>query len=125
MDPDEELTRADIVNDVGRAPAGSRCSATTARSATRAQIARAIVRARDHAPLETTNELVEVVAAAIPAPARFAGGHPAKRVFQAIRIAVNDELGAARRGASARVGAPPRRMADLQGFPSIRWKTAA
>jgi 16S rRNA (cytosine1402-N4)-methyltransferase len=57
------------------------------------QIARAIVRRRDRAPIETTNELVETIKAAIPAPARFGGGHPAKRVFQAIRIAVNDELG--------------------------------
>ena len=55
-------------------------------------IARGIVRARDRAPLETTNELVEVIKDAIPAPARFAGGHPAKRTFQAIRIAVNGEL---------------------------------
>jgi 16S rRNA (cytosine1402-N4)-methyltransferase len=53
------------------------------------QIARAIVRAR---PLETTNELVEVIKRAVPGPARFAGGHPAKRSFQAIRIAVNGEL---------------------------------
>jgi 16S rRNA (cytosine1402-N4)-methyltransferase len=53
------------------------------------QIARAIVRAR---PLSTTHELVEVVKAAIPAPARFGHGHPAKRTFQAIRIAVNGEL---------------------------------
>ena len=43
-------------------------------------------------PLETTFELVEAIKAAIPAPARFAGGHPAKRTFQAIRIAVNEEL---------------------------------
>jgi 16S rRNA (cytosine1402-N4)-methyltransferase len=56
------------------------------------QIARGIVRARDRAPLETTNELVEVIKDAIPAPARFAGGHPAKRSFQGIRIAVNGEL---------------------------------
>ena len=56
-------------------------------------IARAIVRRREHAPIETTHELVEVVSGAIPAPARFAGGHPAKRTFQALRIAVNDELG--------------------------------
>ena len=56
------------------------------------QIARAIARRRAQAPLETTNELVETIKAAIPAPARFAGSHPAKRVFQAIRIAVNDEL---------------------------------
>ena len=53
------------------------------------QIARSIVR---HRPLETTNDLVEAIVAAVPAPARFAGGHPAKRVFQALRIVVNDEL---------------------------------
>jgi 16S rRNA (cytosine1402-N4)-methyltransferase len=56
------------------------------------KIARAIARARAHAPLETTHELVDVITDAIPAPARFAGGHPAKRSFQAIRIAVNGEL---------------------------------
>ncbi len=56
-------------------------------------IARAIVRARARADIETTNALVEVISSAIPAPARFAAGHPAKRVFQALRIAVNDELG--------------------------------
>jgi 16S rRNA (cytosine1402-N4)-methyltransferase len=55
-------------------------------------IARAIVRARARQPIATTHELVDVIVGAIPAPARFAGGHPAKRVFQAIRIAVNDEL---------------------------------
>ncbi len=55
-------------------------------------IARAIVRARGRQPIATTHELVDVIVGAIPAPARFAGGHPAKRVFQAIRIAVNDEL---------------------------------
>jgi 16S rRNA (cytosine1402-N4)-methyltransferase len=54
------------------------------------QIARAIVRQR---PFERTGELVDVIKAAIPAPARFGEGHPAKRVFQALRIAVNDELG--------------------------------
>ena len=58
------------------------------------QIARAIVRRRERAEIETTNELVETIKDAVPAPARFGGGHPAKRVFQAIRIAVNDELGA-------------------------------
>jgi 16S rRNA (cytosine1402-N4)-methyltransferase len=55
-------------------------------------IARAIVRRRAQAPIETTLELVETINAALPAPARFAGGHPAKRSFQALRIAVNDEL---------------------------------
>jgi 16S rRNA (cytosine1402-N4)-methyltransferase len=56
-------------------------------------IARAIVQRRERAPIETTLELVDTICAALPAPARFAGGHPAKRSFQALRIAVNDELG--------------------------------
>jgi len=55
-------------------------------------IAGAIARRRTAAPIETTMELVETIISAIPAPARFAGGHPAKRVFQALRIAVNEEL---------------------------------
>ena len=57
------------------------------------QISRAIVRARAREEIATTNKLVDVISSAIPAPARFAAGHPAKRVFQALRIAVNDELG--------------------------------
>lgn len=56
------------------------------------QIARAIERKRTIAPLETTGELVDIIKESIPAPARRKGGHPAKRIFQAIRIAVNDEL---------------------------------
>jgi 16S rRNA (cytosine1402-N4)-methyltransferase len=56
------------------------------------QIARKIEAARELKPIETTFELVELIKEGIPAPARRKGGHPAKRVFQAIRIAVNDEL---------------------------------
>jgi 16S rRNA (cytosine1402-N4)-methyltransferase len=56
------------------------------------QIARKIEAARMVKPIETTAELVELIKDAIPAPARRKGGHPAKRVFQAVRIAVNDEL---------------------------------
>ena len=56
------------------------------------QIARGIVRRREHAPIERTGQLVDVVRASIPAPARFGEGHPAKRVFQALRIEVNHEL---------------------------------
>ncbi len=60
-----------------------------------AAIVRAIVRRRERGDgsIETTQELVEVINQAIPVPARFAAGHPARRVFQALRIAVNDELG--------------------------------
>ena len=56
------------------------------------QIARAIVRRRSESPIERTGQLVDVVRASIPAPARFGEGHPAKRVFQALRIEVNHEL---------------------------------
>ncbi|MCC6110945.1 16S rRNA (cytosine(1402)-N(4))-methyltransferase RsmH [Limosilactobacillus fermentum] len=58
------------------------------------QIARAIERARQKRPIQTTMELANIVKEAIPAAARRHGGHPAKKSFQAIRIAVNDELGA-------------------------------
>jgi len=57
------------------------------------QIVRAIVRRRKEQPFERTGELVDTIKSSIPAPARFGEGHPAKRVFQALRIAVNDELG--------------------------------
>ena len=59
------------------------------------QVARKIEQAREKAPIETTGQLVELIKDGIPAAARRKGGHPAKRIFQAIRIAVNDELGAA------------------------------
>jgi 16S rRNA (cytosine1402-N4)-methyltransferase len=56
------------------------------------QIAHAIVRRREAQPFERTGELVETIKSAIPAPRRFGDGHPAKRVFQALRITVNEEL---------------------------------
>jgi 16S rRNA (cytosine1402-N4)-methyltransferase len=64
-------------------------------------IARAIARRRKEQPFERTGDLVEVIKASIPAPARFGEGHPAKRVFQALRIEVNDELGALERALPA------------------------
>ncbi len=57
-------------------------------------IAKAIVRARESGPIDTTLQLVEIIRTALPAAARREKQHPAKRSFQAIRIAVNDELGA-------------------------------
>lgn len=56
------------------------------------QIARKIEAKREIKPIETTFELVDLIKEGIPAPARRKGGHPAKRIFQAVRIAVNDEL---------------------------------
>lgn len=58
------------------------------------QIARRIERIREDKPIETTSELVDIIRDSIPAAARRKGGHPGKRIFQALRIAVNDELGA-------------------------------
>ncbi len=73
----------------GRSRGSPLSSSASARSATRGGIAREIVKRR---PLQTTAELVDAVKAGMPASARFGGGHPAKRSFQAIRIAVNGEL---------------------------------
>jgi 16S rRNA (cytosine1402-N4)-methyltransferase len=56
------------------------------------QIAREVVRQRSRSPIETTTELVAAIKRAVPIPTQFAGGHPARRVFQALRIAVNEEL---------------------------------
>jgi 16S rRNA (cytosine1402-N4)-methyltransferase len=91
MDPDQDLTAADVVNEWDERRLASLIRAYGEERYSR-QIARAIGRRRRRAPIETTQELVETIAAAVPAPARFAGGHPAKRTFQAIRIAVNEEL---------------------------------
>ncbi|MEA2298063.1 MAG: rRNA (cytosine1402-N4)-methyltransferase [Solirubrobacteraceae bacterium] len=92
MDPAQDLTAREIVNtwDERRL---ARVLREFGEERYSGQIARRIVAARDRAPLASTLELVEVIKAAVPAPARFAGGHPAKRSFQALRIAVNDELG--------------------------------
>jgi 16S rRNA (cytosine1402-N4)-methyltransferase len=67
------------------------------------RIAAFIVAARARRPIETTGELVDVIKAAIPASARRSGGHPAKKTFQALRIEVNDELGALERGVHAAI----------------------
>jgi 16S rRNA (cytosine1402-N4)-methyltransferase len=91
MDPSQELSAREIV-----AGWDERRLARTLRDFGEERhagaIARAIVRRRVAEPIETTLELVEAINSALPAPARFAGGHPAKRSFQALRIAVNDEL---------------------------------
>jgi 16S rRNA (cytosine1402-N4)-methyltransferase len=88
MDPRQQLTAADIVNEWPE----SRLAQVLRRFGEERYaggIARQVVRRR---PLRTTAELVEAAKAGMPASARFGGGHPAKRTFQAIRIAVNGEL---------------------------------
>jgi 16S rRNA (cytosine1402-N4)-methyltransferase len=92
MDTTQELTAREIVNEWPE-----RELMTTFRRYGEERyakpIARAIVRRRKEQPFERTGELVDTIRVSIPAPARFGEGHPAKRVFQALRIAVNDELG--------------------------------
>ncbi|HEX7292353.1 MAG TPA: 16S rRNA (cytosine(1402)-N(4))-methyltransferase RsmH, partial [Conexibacter sp.] len=84
MDPAQELSAADVVNgwDERRL---ARLLREYGDERYAGRIARAIVRDRRRAPIETTHALVETIKSAIPAPAQFAGGHPAKRTFQAIR----------------------------------------
>jgi 16S rRNA (cytosine1402-N4)-methyltransferase len=91
MDPSASRSARDIVNEAGERELADILRRYGEERFSR-QIARAIVRRRARQPFERTSELVEVVRSAIPAPRRFGDGHPAKRVFQALRIVVNDEL---------------------------------
>ena len=100
MDPSGDVTAADVVNDADERELADIFHRYGEERYAR-QIAKAIVRRRGKHPFETTGELVETIKAAIPAPARFGEGHPAKRVFQALRIEVNDELGAVERALPA------------------------
>jgi len=88
MDPDQELTAAELLNTWDRRRL-ARVLREYGEERYADRIAGQIVKRR---PLHSTFELVDAITAAIPAPARFAGGHPAKRTFQAVRIAVNEEL---------------------------------
>jgi 16S rRNA (cytosine1402-N4)-methyltransferase len=100
MDPTAAFSAADLVNE-----ADERELATIFRRLGEEryarQIARAVVRRRRERPFERTAELVDTIRGALPAPARFGDGHPGKRVFQALRIAVNDELGSLERALPA------------------------
>jgi 16S rRNA (cytosine1402-N4)-methyltransferase len=96
MDPSADLTAADVVNETNEFELATIFRRYGEERYAR-QIARAIVRRRSSQPFERTGDLVETIKQAIPAPARFGEGHPAKRVFQALRIEVNDELGALER----------------------------
>jgi len=92
MDPSADVTAAGIVNEAAERDLAIIFKRYGEERYAR-QIAKAIARRRKERPFERTADLVETIKAAIPAPARFGDGHPAKRVFQALRIAVNDELG--------------------------------
>ena len=92
MDRDQKLNAWIVVNKYDEASL-SRVIKTFGEERYAGSIAKSIVTERRKKPIETTGELAEIIKGAIPARARAAGGHPAKRTFQAIRIEVNDELG--------------------------------
>jgi 16S rRNA (cytosine1402-N4)-methyltransferase len=114
MDPAADLTAADIVNEWDERELAQVLSQYGEERFAR-QIARAIVRRRDREPFHRTGDLVDVIKSAIPTPSRFGQGHPAKRSFQALRIAVNDELESLREGLddALSVLAPGGRMAVI------------
>jgi 16S rRNA (cytosine1402-N4)-methyltransferase len=91
MDPDAELTAAEIVNTYDE-KALTRVLREFGEERFASRIAAQIVRRRARRPFARTGDLVELLYDAIPAPARRTGGHPAKRTFQALRVAVNGEL---------------------------------
>ena len=103
MDKDDALTAGAVVN---TRPQGElrRILYDYGEERYAPQIAAAICRAREKAPVETTLELVDIIRSAMPAQTLREKQHPAKRSFQAIRIAVNDELGAVSRMMQAAVG---------------------
>jgi 16S rRNA (cytosine1402-N4)-methyltransferase len=100
MDPSEPYSARDLVNEAGERELAEVFRRYGEERFAR-QIAREIVRRRRQRPIERTGELVAAIRAAVPAPRRFGDGHPAKRVFQALRIAVNDELGSLERALPA------------------------
>jgi 16S rRNA (cytosine1402-N4)-methyltransferase len=100
MDPDSDVTAADIVNSYDEAALADILRRFGEERFAR-RIAAHIVRRRSQRPFSRTGELVELLYQAIPAPARRTGGHPAKRTFQALRIAVNGELDSLREAVPA------------------------
>ncbi|MGE2736940.1 16S rRNA (cytosine(1402)-N(4))-methyltransferase RsmH [Mycolicibacterium vaccae] len=104
MDPESELTAAEILNTYPEKDI-ARILREFGEERFAGRIASHVVRRRATAPLTTTSELVELLYAAIPAPARRTGGHPGKRTFQALRIAVNAELESLRRAIPAALDA--------------------
>lgn len=91
MDQTQKRTAADVVNEYSLKKLTS-IFKQYGEERWASRIAQFIVRAREHKPLETTTDLVKVIKDAIPASARRRDGHPAKQTFQALRIAVNQEI---------------------------------
>jgi len=114
MDQTAELTAAGVVNEYP-VPDLARVLFEYGEERFARRIAEAIARERTRQPIESTLRLSAIVKDAIPAPARRTGGNPAKRTFQALRIEVNDELGALRRALPAALDllAPGGRLAAL------------
>jgi len=102
MDDSEGPTAADVLNTYAAADL-ARILRSYGEEKFSRQIARAIVKARETEPFTDSARLVDLLRDTIPAPARRTGGHPAKRTFQALRIEVNDELGALRRAIPAAI----------------------
>ncbi len=92
MNRDDNLSAYEVVNQYSEAEL-SRIIFDYGEERFARQIAKGIVNARENGDIETTFQLTEIIKASIPAKARFADKHPAKRSFQAIRIEVNNELG--------------------------------
>jgi 16S rRNA (cytosine1402-N4)-methyltransferase len=97
MDPSLPVTAADLINDLS-ADELTDIFRRFGEERYAKNIARRIVARRERRPLDSTGDLVEIVKASIPTPARFGAGNPSRRVFQALRIVVNDELESLARG---------------------------
>lgn len=104
MNPGQRLTAADVLNTYDAARLARILSRYGEEKFAR-RIAERVVAERSATPFETSGRLVDLIRAAIPAPARRTGGNPAKRTFQALRIEVNDELGAVERAIPAALDA--------------------
>ena len=119
MDPSAPVSAADLVNTLPERDLADAFRRYGEERHAR-QIARAIVARRSEEPYARTKDLVETIKQAVPAPRRFGDGHPAKRVFQALRIAVNDELGSLERALPAALALlrPGGRMAVIS-FQSL------
>ena len=104
MDPTTGPTAADVLNTYSTADL-ARVLREYGEEKFASRIAAAVVRRREQRRFDTSADLVELLYATIPAPARRTGGHPAKRTFQALRMEVNDELAVLRRAIPAAIDA--------------------